>query len=125
MAFTADAPLARGRERDSAAQSHPLGARTMMRMPRFLPSLVIACATAAPMIPAGFARAQDAAAPAAAPAAAASAPIDPALKADVENFWHYGKIGKYDLSADAGNKILSGGKDPVDVLKAFEAVAED
>ncbi len=51
--------------------------------------------------------------------------VDADLKKDVENFWHYGKVGKYDLSADAANKIIGSGKDAVEVLKAFEVVAED
>ena len=104
----------------------------MMRLPRIVadriavrrivPSLVIAAAVTVPLISTSSLYAQDAATPAA-PAAAPA--VDPGLRKDVENFWHYGKVGKYDLSADAANKVLGSGKDPVDILRAFEAVAED
>jgi len=96
-----------------------------MRLPRFaarnVSSLVVLAAVSAlPVIAPSVARAQDAT-----PAAAAPAAGDSSLRKDVENFWHYGKIGKYDLSADAANKVLTSGKDPVEVLKTFEAIAED
>jgi hypothetical protein len=47
------------------------------------------------------------------------------LRADVENFWHYAKIGKYDLAADAANKLLNGGADPVKLLETFEQIADE
>ncbi len=94
----------------------------MMRMPRFVPVCVIACAAAVPLLNASSLYAQNAT-PAA--SAATSPKVDPQLRTDTENFWHYGKIGKYDLSVDAANKILNSGKDPVEILKAFEAVSED
>lgn len=87
----------------------------MLRLPRFV-SLAVACAAALPLIPVAPAIAQDA------PAAAAPA-VNP-LRADVENFWHYGKIGKYDLATDAGNRLM-GAPDPVALLTTFEAVAAD
>jgi hypothetical protein len=48
----------------------------------------------------------------------------PTLNDLVDDFWHYGKIARYDLAADAGEKILStSGNNPKAVLEAFEAVA--
>jgi hypothetical protein len=47
-----------------------------------------------------------------------------ALIDQVDNFWHYGKIARYDLAADAGQKILSGSATPVSILEAFESVTQ-
>jgi hypothetical protein len=78
------------------------------------------------------------AAPAPAPAPAAEAPaapaaanaqqpgaIDPALKSAVENFWHYGKIARYDLAQAEAANILAKKDQPAAVLAAFEHVASD
>jgi hypothetical protein len=70
--------------------------------------------------PDAAAPAPDAAAPAA-PDAAAAQPFD--LRSTVENFWHFGKIARYDLAVAAGQQILGAGADPAEVLKAFEEVA--
>lgn len=99
----------------------------MMRLPRLnvpsiVPSLLIATAVSVTLVPGARLYAQDAAVPAAAAAAPA---VDAELRKNVENFWHYGKIGKYDLSADAANKVLGSGKDSVEILRAFESVAEE
>jgi HEAT repeat protein len=70
----------------------------------------------------------DASAPAPAPAAT-PAPADAvsgeqmSLNDLVDTYWHYGKIGRYDIAADNGNKILSGGADAPAILTAFEATA--
>lgn len=95
----------------------------MMRLPRFVarhvvPTLIVAAAVPVPLVSSARLYAQDA-------ATTAAPAVDPGLRKDVENFWHYGKVGKYDLSADAANKVLGSGKDPVDILRVFEAVAED
>lgn len=45
------------------------------------------------------------------------------LQKSVEDFWHYGKIARYDLASRQGSQILAGGSDPQTVLQAFEAVA--
>jgi hypothetical protein len=47
----------------------------------------------------------------------------PSLNDLVDTFWHYGKIARYDLAADAGTKILQSGADPNAILQAFENVS--
>lgn len=57
-------------------------------------------------------------------APAASAPVaGPELQSAVEQYWHYGKIARYDLAAAEGKKIITAGAEPLSVLTAFEAVA--
>src|SRR5271156_1236069 len=91
----------------------------MMRFSRFVSFLTLACCIAGP----GFcftAHADDAAPkPPASPDAAASSPSP--LPDMVDTFWHYGKIARYDLAVDAGNKLLASGSDPRTILEAFEA----
>jgi hypothetical protein len=53
----------------------------------------------------------------------AEAPAQPSLSDLVDTFWHYGKIARYDLAADAGQKILASGTDANSILVAFEAVS--
>lgn len=85
----------------------------MMRPHRLLPCLMIlasmlfTCATAA--------LAQQDGPPAAAP--------DARLLKKVEDFWHYARVGRFDLANSNANDILSGGFKPEDVLVAFEQVA--
>ena len=115
----------------------------MMRLPRFLPAVILACATAMPTIQ--FAMAEDAPKPAAPadvkpvaadakPADAAAAPAAPVAavpeKADplskmVDDFWHYGKIARYDLAAEAGKRILASGVPPEEILADFKTVTRD
>jgi hypothetical protein len=67
----------------------------------------------------------DAAAPdtaAATPEPTAAQPFD--LGAAVENFWHYGKIARYDLAVANGQQILDSSADPADILGAFETTAQ-
>jgi hypothetical protein len=67
----------------------------------------------------------DAAAPADASVATqpAETPEAPPTLVDlVDTFWHYGKIARYDLAADAGAKILASGADDSAILAAFESV---
>ena len=46
------------------------------------------------------------------------------LNEQVDDFWHYGEIGRYDIQAALGNRIVAAGQqNPEDVLKAFESVA--
>jgi hypothetical protein len=78
-------------------------------------------ATATPA-PAADATAAPADASAATQSADAPAPA-PTLNDLVDTFWHYGKIARYDLAADAGRKILASGSDPNTILQAFESVA--
>jgi len=47
----------------------------------------------------------------------------PTMNDLVDDFWHYGTIGRYDLAADAGEKIVAMNADPRVVLEAFETVA--
>ena len=131
----------------------------MIRLPRFLPAVILACATAMPIAP--FAIAQDAPKPAdtaptpevkpadpavppadakpaapdakpADPAAPPVAPVAPAVpeKADplsktVDDFWHYGKIARYDLAAEAGKRILASGAPPEEILADFKTITRD
>jgi hypothetical protein len=83
---------------------------------------------AAPAAPAAAPAADATAAPVAAPAAdAAATPAAPAVAPDlttlVDNFWHYGKIARYDLAISTGNQVLANGASPANVLTAFEAAA--
>ena len=46
------------------------------------------------------------------------------LSDQVDDFWHYGEIGRYDLQALLGAKIVAAGQqNPQDVLNAFEKAA--
>ena len=88
-------------------------------------------APAAPATPATPAAPADAGtAPAAAPAAPAAAPApeidqNQGLRDDVEDFWHYGKIARYDIAAAYGKKLLGRTEPPLEILQNFEAVAAD
>ena len=65
------------------------------------------------------ATAQDAATAPSAPAGADS------LLKNVEDFWHYGKVARYDIAAAKAAEILSAGGEPIKVTEAFEKVAAD
>lgn len=99
----------------------------MVRLPRFLPFVALACVVSVPVISTSVARAQDAAAPADSSGSAAAAPAADAgeLRKTVDDFWHYGKIARYDLAVPEGQKLLARKSDPVQVLAVFEAVADD
>ena len=46
------------------------------------------------------------------------------LNEQVDDFWHYGEIGRYDLQAALGARVIAAGqKNPEEVLKAFEQVS--
>lgn len=95
----------------------------MFGLPRFAPrklhTLALAAALAMPVMGlAPFARAQEAA-----PAAPTAPAINPELKGAVENYWHYGKVARYDLAAAEAKKIVESGADPEMVLRAFEQVS--
>lgn len=47
------------------------------------------------------------------------------LLTSVENYWHYGKIGRYELQAAAAQNLLAAGADPQVVLRAFEQVVAE
>src|SRR5580765_3968503 len=41
------------------------------------------------------------------------------VKTSVRDFWHYGKVARYDLASAEGQKILTSGAQPVQILEAF------
>ncbi|HEV2295169.1 MAG TPA: hypothetical protein VGR35_15045 [Tepidisphaeraceae bacterium] len=90
----------------------------MVRLPRNLSRVAVACSLALPLACVLPAWAQDGAA---APAAE-TAPAEPSkeLQDAVANYWHYGKIGRYDLQVAAGEKILAHASEPEAVLAAFD-----
>ncbi len=89
----------------------------MMRLPRFLPSVAIACCSVAlPLFSPASVWAQD---------NPAGKSADVSLKGDVDAFWHYAKTFRYDLAAGQATKILEAKPQPADLLKAFEAVADE
>ncbi len=49
---------------------------------------------------------------------------DPLTKS-VEDFWHYGKIARYDLAVTKAGEITASGAEPAKVLEAFEKVSAD
>jgi hypothetical protein len=124
----------------------PLETSTMTRFRRLLPCVSLACSiTVSSLSSSLFAQAAPKPAPpkpaaAAPPAAAESQPAAPAtqpaaatpqipenqsLRDDVDDFWHYGKIARYDLAVAFGNKILSRPEPPLEILKTFEKTADD
>src|SRR5439155_14881791 len=113
----------------------PWEASLMLRLPRFMPRLALACSLSisVPLIVVNLSFGQDqppASAPAAPAAAAAAAPAAPAitipenepLKDSVENFWHYAKIARYDIAAAEAQHILAQNADPQQLLSIFESV---
>ena len=83
--------------------------------------------TTEPAAPAGeqpAAPAPDAAAAPAQPEATAPAASGDVRKL-VEDYWHYGKIARYDLAATSANALVASNPDPAAVLAAFEAVASE
>jgi hypothetical protein len=89
----------------------------MMRSHRSVARLALVASLSIPLIALPPAIAQDAAA--AAPASAVPAELQTA----VENYWHYGKIARYDLQAAEAQKITAAGAEPAVVLAAFEKTA--
>jgi hypothetical protein len=81
--------------------------------------------TPATPAPAGDATATQAPAAGDATATPAAPAVAPDLKTLVDNFWHYGKIARYDLATAAGNQILASSPAPADVLTAFEQSSSD
>ena len=46
------------------------------------------------------------------------------LNAQVDDFWHYGEVGRYDLQANIGKRLVAEGQqNPEELLKQFEQVA--
>lgn len=91
-------------------------------MLRFVPSSLVAARLGlAPLRAAALSVAL--AAPLALPSISlAQEQVDPLVKS-VEDFWHYGKIARYDLAAQKAGEITSA--DAVKVLEAFEKVAAE
>lgn len=110
----------------------------MKRLPRFgtfSSSLVLAALMAMPCV--SLAQEMQPATPAETPAATPAQPAAEAtpaatpategnksLDAAVADFWHYGKIARYDLANAEGQRILASGAEPVQVLEAFEKVVQ-
>jgi CheY-like chemotaxis protein len=46
------------------------------------------------------------------------------LKSDVEDFWHFAKVARYDAANAKANAIVAANADPVAVLATFEEVAK-
>ena len=89
----------------------------MMRMPRLLPSVVVACfSVALPLGTSQLVLAQD---------NTAVKTEDASLQADVDVFWHDAKTFRYDLASAQLKKVLDKNADPVALLQAVEAVAAD
>ncbi|HSV16526.1 MAG TPA: hypothetical protein VLI90_19845, partial [Tepidisphaeraceae bacterium] len=63
-------------------------------------------------------------APTAPAAPVVTIPENEPLKDSVENFWHYGKIARYDIASAEGQHILSLNADPQQLLSTFESVAQ-
>ena len=89
----------------------------MMRLPRFLPSVVIACFSVAlpTLLPQTLFAQESATAPAA----------DPALRSGVDAFWHFAKTFRYDMAAAEAKKIVDAKPDATTLLKAFESVSQE
>ena len=58
-------------------------------------------------------------------AAPSVSPASDPLQASVEDYWHYGKVARYDVAAAKANEILASGAEPLKVLEAFEKVTRD
>jgi hypothetical protein len=100
-----------------------LPARGSFAQPATAPAAADAPAVAVPPTPA----ATEMPAPPAGgqPAAAAAPSVAPEVRNAVDNYWHYGKIARYDLAAAEGQKVLASGADPAAILLAFEQVAAE
>jgi len=108
----------------------------MVRLPRRRPaSFALACALAMPAV-AGLTLVAPLAAQQPAPTAGDAAAaqngqgqqqqqVDPELKRAVEDYWHYGKIARYDLQNAAAERVLAKADNPRAVLEAFRTVAQD
>ncbi len=55
--------------------------------------------------------------------AAEEIPQNQSLQEDVEDYWHWGKVARYSLAAAMGKKITERTETPLEILRAFEAVA--
>lgn len=55
--------------------------------------------------------------------APAAAQQTDAVASAARDFWHFAKIGRYDVAVLRGKAVLDAGATPLDVLKAFEQVA--
>lgn len=89
----------------------------MMRLPRFLPCVVIACCSVSlPVLLPQTLFAQE---------TAATQAVDPALKSGVDAFWHFAKTFRYDMAAAEATKIVDAKPDPAVLLKAFESVSQE
>ena len=70
------------------------------------------------------ARGQDATMPAGDAGTAAAGQASGGVASDVEDFWHYAKIARYDIANAKAKAILDANPNPADVLAAFEKTAD-
>jgi hypothetical protein len=91
-----------------------------------LRQLIFVMLIAMGMMVVGAVRADDAAttAPAAGTDATATQAGPTNLQQSVKDFWFYGKVARYDLANIEGQKILSSGAQPREVLEAFEKMLD-
>lgn len=84
--------------------------------------LALACAVAMPLACGSALFAQDQTGDA---QSSMNQPENQPLHDSIETFWHYGLIGRYDVSVAAGKRILASNTDPQQLLKMFQAVAKE
>lgn len=59
------------------------------------------------------------------PAVAQTAAAADPLQKSVEDFWHFGKVARYDVAAAKAQEILAAGSEPLKITEAFEKIAAD
>jgi hypothetical protein len=101
----------------------PVEKRIMFRSWRsaaaiILTSLVIAFGLGLPP-----AMADDTSAPPAAPAPGGSSPEDRQLRNDVDAYFHYAWLGRYDLAGQFGQKVVDEAGDPAALIPVLESIA--
>lgn len=124
LSFLISAPVLRGDDA-AAAPAAPAPATPAAPAPAPAAPADAAAPAATPAAPAATAPAApaDAAAPATQPAVEIN--VNQGLRDDVEDFWHFGKVARYDLAAAYGKKLLGRTEPPLEILKNFEAVSTD
>jgi hypothetical protein len=57
--------------------------------------------------------------------APAGPPVEGSLQDEVDTYWHYGKMARYDLASTEGKAILDSNPEPRNLLETFETVANN
>lgn len=91
---------------------------------RLIPSLTIGCLLALPPAFAATALGDDANAPVPAPAPAGADQTDRQLRNDVDAYFHYAWIGRYDLASQFAQKIVDETTDPASLIPVLEDTAK-